>query len=103
MEQATAKDTKRSVKPEQQTPVAKRVEELRSRAKIKKEADVVRDETWAWFKELGGRRDEEALNEVFALGKAPKGLDGQTDGILVVSLIQGVLDRGMGLDRKSVV
>ena len=31
----------------------------------------------------------------------PKGLDGQTDGILVVSLIQGVLDRGLGLLSKA--
>jgi hypothetical protein len=99
MEQATAEGTKRKFKPGQQTPVAERVEELRSLAK--KETYVARDTTWAWFKELGERRDEQALDEVFALGKAPKGLDGQTDGILVVSLIQGVLDRGMGLLSKA--
>jgi hypothetical protein len=97
MEQATA--TKRRFKPGEQTPVAKRVEELRSLAK--KETDVARDAAWEWFKELGERRDEQALNEVFALGKAPKGLDGQTDGILVVSLIQGVLDRGVGMLSKA--
>jgi hypothetical protein len=96
MEQATA--TKRRFKPGEQTPVAKRVEELRSMAK--KETDVARDAAWEWFKELGERRGEEALNEVFALGKVPMGLDGQTDGILVVSLIQGVLDRGMGVLSK---
>jgi hypothetical protein len=101
MEQATAESTKRKSKPGQQTPVAERVEELRSRAKTKKGADEARDETWAWFKELGERRDQEALDEIFALGTAPKGLDGQTDGILVVSLIQGVLDRGMGLLSKA--
>jgi hypothetical protein len=99
MEHATATGTKRRFKPGQQTAVAERVEELRSLAR--KEASVARDATWAWFKELGERRDEQALDEVFALGKAPKGLDGQTDGILVVSLIQGVLDRGLTLLTKA--
>jgi hypothetical protein len=99
MEDATATGTKRRFKPGQQTPVAERVEELRSLAR--KEAYVARDATWAWFKELGERRDEQALDEVFALGKVPKGLDGQTDGILVVSLIQGLLDRGLTLLTKA--
>jgi hypothetical protein len=99
MEHAAATGTERRFKPGQQTPVAERVEELRSLAK--KEAYVARDATWAWFEELGERRDEQALDEVFALGKAPKGLDGQTDGILVVSLIQGVLDRGLTLLTKA--
>jgi hypothetical protein len=95
MEQATAEGTKRRFKPGEQTPVAERVEELRSLAK--KESYVARDSAWAWFKELGKRRDKRALNEIFALGTAPKGLDGQTDGILVVPLIQGVLDRGLSV------
>jgi hypothetical protein len=99
MEHATATGTKRRFKPGQQTPVAERVEELRSLAR--KEAYVARDATWAWFKELGGRREVEALDQVFALGKPPKGLDGQTEGILVVSLIQGVLDRGLTLLTKA--
>ena len=101
MEQATAAGTKRKSKSVQRTPVAKRVEELRAMAKTKKGADEARDQAWAWFKELGGRRDRAALDEIFALGKAPRGLDGQTDGILVVPLIQGVLDRGMGLLSKA--
>jgi hypothetical protein len=53
------------------------------------------------FEELGERRDREALDEIFALGGAPKGLDGPTDGILVVPLIQGVLDRGLTLISRG--
>jgi hypothetical protein len=48
---------------------------------------------WAWFKELGSRRAESELGELYRLGTAPRGLDGPTEGILVVPLIQGVVDR----------
>ncbi|MGH2984260.1 MAG: hypothetical protein ACRDK5_08410 [Solirubrobacterales bacterium] len=99
MEQATAEGTKRRFRLGQQSPIAERVEELRSLAK--KENYVARDATWAWFKELGEHRDQAALDEIFALGKAPKGLDGPTDGILVVPLIQGVFDRGLTVITKA--
>jgi hypothetical protein len=87
------------LKPKQASPAAKRVEELRSLAK--NDPDAARDQTWAWFEDLGKARDEAQLDEIFALGKAPKGLDGPTDGILVVPFIQGVLDRGLSLITKA--
>jgi hypothetical protein len=49
--------------------------------------------TWARFKELGARRDFDALEKLFASGTAPQGLDGPTDGILVAPMIQGAVDR----------
>lgn len=55
------------------------------------------EETWERFKELGRRRDFEALEKLFAAGTAPRGLDGPTDGILVAPMIQGAVDRAFSL------
>ena len=72
--------------------------ELDSLRKLAKRSDeAAREETWDWFKKLGKERDEAALDDLFAKGKAPKKLDGPTEGILVVPLIQGVLDQGLSL------
>jgi hypothetical protein len=35
------------------------------------------------------------LGELYKLGEGPRGLDGQTDGILVTPLIQGTVDRAL--------
>lgn len=100
MEQATAQTTtERKVTPSEGPSVSERIREFRSQAK--KDPDAATEQTWEWFKELGGSRDERALNEIFALGDAPKGLDGPTDGILVVPLIQGALDRGLTLITRA--
>ena len=48
---------------------------------------------WAWIKELGSRRAEDELGELYRLGTAPQGLDGPTEGILVTPFIQGAVDR----------
>jgi hypothetical protein len=96
MEQATTERTaSRQAGTKEKSPVVQRVSDLRKRAK--EDTDAVREETWTWFKELGKARDEDGLNQLFALGQAPKELDGPTDGILVVPLIQGVLDQGLSL------
>lgn len=95
MEEATTERGKRRLGFKQRSPISERVAELRSEAKGS--PDAAQEETWEWFKALGKDRDEEALDELFALGKAPKGLDGPTDGILVAPLIQGVLDQGLSL------
>jgi hypothetical protein len=99
MEQATAERSILGLKRRPKGEVANRVEELRTLSK--KNFTDAQEQTWDWFKELGKSRDEAQLDELFALGKAPKGLDGPTDGILVVPLIQGVLDRGLGLLTKA--
>lgn len=94
MEQATAE---RTAQAEATHPAAVdgRLEELRKRAK--KEPKPAQEEAWSWFKELGKERDEAALNALFAEGGDPRGLDGLTEGILVVPLIQGILDHGLSL------
>lgn len=99
MEQATVQRTARAGARDGRGAVAERVSELRKRAK--KDPDVAQEETWRWFRELGKRRAEPELNQIFALGKAPRDLDGPTDGILVVPLIQGVLDRGLSLITRA--
>jgi hypothetical protein len=95
MEQATVERTEQERKSGTQDTVAERLAELRDQAK--KDPEGAQEATWSWFKELGKHRAEAELNELFSLGKAPKGLDGPTDGILVVPFIQGVLDRGIRL------
>jgi hypothetical protein len=87
MEQVTAQ----RVEEKRAKGVAGRIAELRELAE--REPEAARDATWLWFRELGDRRATEELNELFRLGEVPQGLDGPTDGILVVPLIQPVLDR----------
>ena len=80
--------------------VATRVAELRELAAT--DVDDAARQAWAWIEELGDRarsdRDgaEAELDELFALGRAPKGLDGATEGILVAPLIQPLVDRVAG-------
>src|SRR5918995_1850443 len=52
--------------------------------------------TWAWIKELGARKAEDELGELYKLGTPPRDLDGPTEGILVTPLIQGAVDRVLG-------
>lgn len=77
--------------------VAARVAELRELAES--DIDGAARDAWGWIEELGEqakadrKAGEAALDELFALGKAPKGLDGPTDGILVVPLIQPLVNK----------
>jgi hypothetical protein len=48
---------------------------------------------WTWIKELGSRKAEAELGELYRLGTPPQGLDGPTEGILVTPLIRGGVDR----------
>lgn len=77
--------------------IAARLAGLRESAKTDVEAAAA--EAWAWIEELkevagSDRAGAEAqLDELFALGRAPKGLDGPTEGILVAPLIQPLVDK----------
>ena len=71
--------------------IATRVAQLRELAETDPRA--AQEATWGWFKELGKRRDEAKLAELYTHGDPPRGLDGPTEGILVAPLIQGVFDR----------
>ena len=72
------------------SPVQKRLARLRDLAKTNPAR--AQSETWAWIKELGKDRDADGLSELFGLGTAPKGLDGPTEGILVTTFINPVVD-----------
>ena len=85
----TASETSQAT--EASSPIAIRVAELRELATTDPRA--AQEATWAWFKELGKRRDEAQLGELYKLGDPPRDLDGPTEGILVVPLIQGAFDR----------
>jgi hypothetical protein len=73
------------------TPIAARLDDLRELAAD--DAVGAQIATWAWIQELGKRRAVDALGELYRLGTPPQGLDGPTEGILVVPLIQGAVDR----------
>jgi hypothetical protein len=72
------------------TPVQKRLTRLRDLAKTNPAR--AQSETWAWIKELGKSRDADGLQELFSLGTPPKGLNGPTDGILVTTFINPLVD-----------
>jgi hypothetical protein len=82
---------------EPQSEIASRVAELREQATSAR--TEARDAAWRWFEQLGAEvgRDRDAgavaLNELFALGTPPAGIDGRTEGILVAPLITGPVDR----------
>jgi hypothetical protein len=73
------------------TPIAERLAHLRELAAA--EPGRAQEETWAWIKELGKAHDEAALNELFELGTPSRGLDGQTEGILVTFSMHPIPDR----------
>src|SRR5688500_2082374 len=84
----------------EQTPtsdVESRVAALRDLAAT--DVEEAARQAWGWIEELGERAGEDRegaeaeLDELFALGRAPKGLDGATEGILVAPLIQPVVDK----------
>ncbi len=99
----TAAQTETVTEPaaEAMSDVAQRVAELRKVARSS--PATAADAAWGWFRELGDRakadrdRGTADLDELFRLGNAPTAIDGQTEGILVVPLIQPVLDKGLGL------
>src|SRR5688572_2029175 len=76
---------------EASSAIATRVAELRELATSDPRA--AQEATWGWFKELGKRRDADSLGELYKQGDPPRDLDGPTEGILVVPLIQGAVDR----------
>lgn len=77
--------------------IATRVATLR--AQFETDPEGAAAAAWAWIEELkdlaGSDRDgaEKALDELFALGDAPKDLSGSTEGILVAPLIQPIVDK----------
>ena len=71
-------------------PVVERLESLRAIAKT--DPKRAQQDTWAWIEELGSKRDGETLDRLFALGTPPSPIDGPTDGILVTTLTNPLVD-----------
>ena len=57
-------------------------------------SDPVRaqEAVWALFKQVGDTRDEAALESIFSMGRAPLGLHGPSDGLLLATFAPGVLN-----------
>jgi hypothetical protein len=70
--------------------VAERVAQLRDVAR--EDPWRAQEETWTWFEELGKARDGDQLEELFSLGTPPRGLNGPTDGILVGTFTNPLVD-----------
>lgn len=95
----SGKATKAKRAATDKSPVAKRLEELRSVAVS--EPAVAQRETWEWFQDAGKRiaSDRQAaiaeLNELFNAGSPSEGVEGQTEGILVGFTMQSLADRAI--------
>jgi len=87
----TAQTASTATAPPAAGPTAERLGKLRELAQT--DPRRAQERTWAWIQELGDARDASGLEELFALGTAPRGLDGPTEGILVVPFIQRIVDR----------
>jgi hypothetical protein len=73
-----------------QPAVAERLEGLRTQAGS--DPAGAQEATWSWIEQLGEARDGEKLQELFALGTVPQALNGPTDGILVCTLTNPLVD-----------
>ncbi len=64
------------------------------------------DAVWEWFGELGARSKNDAaganaeLNTLFRSGQPPRGLDGPTDGMLVTTTINPLVDPAVRIVTK---
>jgi hypothetical protein len=70
--------------------ISDQLEALRTLAKT--DPSRAQRDTWSWIEELGTARAGDQLGALFALGTAPVGLDGPTDGILVCTLTNALVD-----------
>lgn len=72
------------------SPVADRLGSLRDSAVLR--PAEAQNALWDWIGELGAARDARTLEALFELGSPPQVLDGVTDGILVTTLINPLID-----------
>lgn len=82
------------------TQVGQRVAGLRQRAGA--DPSGAATDTWAWFTDLAaaGSKSEAELNELFRTGSPPTDLDGPTEGILVTTTTNKVLDPAVAAATK---
>ena len=84
---------------ETDSSTAESLESLRSLAA--NDRGAAQTKTWAWLESLGEERDGDTLEALFALGTPPPAIDGPTDGILVCTLTNAVVDKLIDLLTDS--
>jgi hypothetical protein len=90
MDQTTAAANPETARPESRSETEARLLKLRELAAT--DAIAAQDRTWSLIKQLGERKAEAELGELYRLGTPPRGLEGPTEGILVTPLIHPAAD-----------
>lgn len=79
-------------------PVIARLGALRDNAVLR--PAEAQNALWDWIRDLGVARDSRTLEALFELGSPPRTLDGATDGMLVTTLINPLVDLQIRLLTK---
>jgi hypothetical protein len=87
---ATSAATTQTARREPTSETEARLLKLRELAAS--DAVAAQDRTWSLIKQLGERKAEAELGELYCLGTPPRGLEGPTEGILVTPLIHPAAD-----------
>lgn len=79
------------------TPAGRAVSKVEARLTDLREGSATdpagaQEAAWAWIEELGRRKAETELDELYRLGTPPRALEGPTSGILVTPLIHPAAD-----------
>jgi hypothetical protein len=87
---ATSAATTQTARPKPTSETAARLLKLRELAAS--DPVAAQDRTWALIQQLGERKAEAELGDLYRLGTPPRGLEGPTEGILVTPLIHPAAD-----------
>jgi hypothetical protein len=87
---ATNAATTQTARPETTSETEARLLKLRELAAS--DPVAAQDRTWSLIRQLGERKAEAELGELYRLGTPPRGLEGPTEGILVTPLIHPAAD-----------
>jgi hypothetical protein len=90
MDQTTAAAKPETARPEPASETEARLLKLRELAA--NDPVAAQDRTWSLIQQLGERKAEAELGELYRLGTPPRGLEGPTEGILVTPLIHPAAD-----------
>jgi hypothetical protein len=82
--------TTQTARPETTSETEARLLKLRELAAS--DPVAAQDRTWSLIRQLGERKAEAELGELYRLGTPPRGLEGPTEGILVTPLIHPAAD-----------
>jgi hypothetical protein len=90
MDQTAAAAKPETARPEPTSETETRLLKLRELAAS--DPVAAQHRTWSLIRQLGERKAEAELGELYRLGTPPRGLEGPTDGILVTPLIHPAAD-----------